>query len=153
MVLIGKGKKVWEGRASISNWARIVQVRGVVYNCFDSCMMYCDLYELNCMNPISNYVVSSKFWVFAQKPLGRHECAATRHISFCPAFWVLLWTAWQRWTSAKRPYVVLGSNCCVLCGSHCDFWKIGCINHIGWFTIMILIIFVHVLTLWENREW
>jgi len=36
-------------------------LRGVVYNCFDSCMLYYALYELNCMKPISNYVLFREF--------------------------------------------------------------------------------------------
>jgi len=63
--------------------------------------------SLHDQNPSIHAVFRKSFGFRPGTAWRTRVCRQATHLS-CPVFWVLLWTAWRRWTTARRRNVVLG---------------------------------------------
>jgi len=119
------------------------------------------------------------FVLYCMNIMPLHDQNPYVYVAFRKVSGFRLETAWQTWVCRQATHLscpVLGSSmnrlavinyrqatlCCfgfvLLCSMRESSWLLGicCINHIGWFTFMILMIFLHGLTLWRivsSKAW
>jgi len=97
----------FEAHSPIRVWEREIQVRGVVFNSVDSCLLSCvDMNQIVCIFLLNCDVIVKILGICPEIAWRACMCCQVAH-QYPLCFWVRSWTAW-RWGWTAGQYMVLG---------------------------------------------